>query len=63
MQVELIEAVGLRGFKKGAMQWSEIHANFLVNHGGGTFEDAIYLINIAKEKVGKSLNMVIGRGN
>jgi UDP-N-acetylmuramate dehydrogenase len=47
----LIEAVGLKGVKKGEMQWSEIHANFLVNLGGGTFEDAIYLINLAKEKV------------
>jgi UDP-N-acetylmuramate dehydrogenase len=55
----LIEAVGLRGFKKGAMQWSEIHANFLVNHGGGTFEDAIYLINIAKEKVFKEFNILL----
>ncbi len=47
----LIEEVGLKGVSKGAMQWSEVHANFLVNHGGGTFEDAKYLIGLAKEKV------------
>ena len=47
----LIQEVGLKGVSKGAMQWSEVHANFLVNHGGGTFEDAIYLINLVKEKV------------
>ncbi|HHD81736.1 MAG TPA: UDP-N-acetylmuramate dehydrogenase [Campylobacterales bacterium] len=47
----LIEAVGLKGVSKGAMQWSEIHANFLVNHGGGVFEDAKYLIELAKDKV------------
>jgi len=47
----LIEEVGLKGVSKGAMQWSEIHANFLVNHGGGTFEEATYLIDLVKEKV------------
>ena len=33
------------------MQWSDIHANFLVNLGNGTFEDAKYLIELVKEKV------------
>ncbi len=47
----LIEAVGLKGFKKGNMAWSNIHANFLVNLGNGSFEDAKYLIDLAKEKV------------
>ena len=47
----LIEEVDLKGVYKGAMQWSEVHANFLVNHGGGTFNDAKYLIDLAKEKV------------
>jgi len=47
----LIEAVGLKGIKKGAMGWSEVHANFLVNYGGGVFEDAKYLIDLAKSRV------------
>jgi len=47
----LIQEVGLKGVRKGAMQWSEVHANFLVNHGGGVFEDAKYLMDLAKEKV------------
>jgi UDP-N-acetylmuramate dehydrogenase len=47
----LIDAVGLKGVRRGAMQWSEIHANFLVNHGGGTFEDAKYLIDLAQKRV------------
>lgn len=47
----LIEAVGLKGVSQGAMQWSEVHANFLVNNGGGTFEEAKYLIDLAKEKI------------
>lgn len=47
----LIEFVGLKGKRKGDMQWSEIHANFLVNLGEGSFEDAKYLIDLAKEKI------------
>lgn len=47
----LIEAVGLKGIKQGAMMFSDVHANFLVNHGGGTYEDALYLIQEAKKRV------------
>ncbi len=47
----LIEAVGLKGIREGDMQWSEVHANFLVNHGEGSFEDAKHLIDLAKVKV------------
>ena len=55
----LIEEVGLKGVSKGAMQWSEIHANFLVNHGGGLFEDAQYLIDLAKEKIFEKFGIVL----
>lgn len=55
----LIEAVGLKGIKKGDMQWSTVHANFLVNLGGGTFEDAKHLIDLAKEKVFKKFNIML----
>ncbi len=47
----LIEAVGLKGMRKGDMAWSKLHANFLVNLGNGDFEDALYLIELAQEKV------------
>lgn len=47
----LIEAVGLKGYRQGGMAWSELHANFLVNLGGGTYDEAIALINLAKERV------------
>ncbi|OCL92490.1 UDP-N-acetylmuramate dehydrogenase [Arcobacter porcinus] len=47
----VIEAVGLKGYRIGDMEFSNTHANFLVNHGNGTFEDAISLINLAKQKV------------
>lgn len=47
----LIEAVGLKGERVGAMEFSQVHANFLVNNGGGIFDDAIYLIQEAQRRV------------
>jgi UDP-N-acetylmuramate dehydrogenase len=47
----LIEQVGLKGFRIGGMAYSQFHANFLVNMGGGTYDDAIKLITIAQQKV------------
>jgi len=47
----LIEAVGLKGKRVGNMAFSSIHANFLVNLGGGRYEEAMALINEAKERV------------
>lgn len=47
----LIEHVGLKGYNIGNMAFSSIHANFLVNLGGGTYDEAIKLINLAKKKV------------
>ncbi len=47
----LIESVGLKGYRIGNMAWSKVHANFLVNLGGGTYDEAIELIELAKQKV------------
>ena len=55
----LIEAVGLKGVRKGQMQWSTVHANFLVNLGGGTYEDAKSLIDLAKSEVFNRFNIAL----
>lgn len=47
----LIEEVGLKGVLRGNMCFSQEHANFLVNNGDGTYEDAIYLLEEAKKRV------------
>ena len=47
----LIEQVGLKGYTIGDMAFSSQHANFLVNLGNGTYEEAIELIGLAKQKV------------
>jgi UDP-N-acetylmuramate dehydrogenase len=40
----LIEAAGLKGFRIGAMQVADQHANWILNTGGGTAADALRLI-------------------
>jgi UDP-N-acetylmuramate dehydrogenase len=47
----LIDSVGLRGYQKGNMAFSPQHANFLVNLGGGSYQDAIYLLQLAQKRV------------
>jgi UDP-N-acetylmuramate dehydrogenase len=53
----LIEAVGLKGMRIGDMEFSTEHANFLVNHKDGTFEDAIHLIQEAQKRVFKEFEI------
>lgn len=47
----LIEQVGLKGYKIGNAQFSEKHANFIINLGGATAQDVLELIELAKVKV------------
>jgi UDP-N-acetylmuramate dehydrogenase len=53
----LIEQVGLKGYKIGDMCFSQKHANFLINLGGGTSQDAIKLIHLAQQKVKEQFNI------
>lgn len=53
----LIEKVGLKGYAIGGMAFSSIHANFLVNMGGGTFDEAMKLIKLAQNKVKETFNI------
>lgn len=47
----LIDEAGLRGFKIGGAQVSQVHSNFLVNTGGATAGDFLELARVIKEKV------------
>jgi len=57
----LIEAVGLKGKRVGNMEFSTIHANFLVNHREDKkrddYQDAMTLINEAKKRVLQDFNI------
>ncbi len=55
----LIEAVGLKGKMQGTMCFSEEHANFLVNTGGGKYEDAAFLIHEAQKRVFKEFGILL----
>jgi UDP-N-acetylmuramate dehydrogenase len=47
----LLEACGLKGAREGEVAFSERHANFLVNFGGGRSSDALKLIDRARQRV------------
>lgn len=55
----LLESVGLKGFRIGGMGFAQEHANFLVNLGGGRFEEAIELITLAKKRVFESSGIAL----
>ena len=57
----LIEAVGLKGRRLGGMAFSDKHANFLVNLGGGTFGEAAALLATAQERVYERFGIALER--
>ncbi len=56
---QLIDKVGLRGYKIGGASFSEKHCNFLLNDGTATSKDIEDLIALAKEKVSKEFNIIL----
>jgi len=55
----LIEEVGLKGHRIGGMAYSDKHANFMVNLGKGTFDDAIALMQLAQKRVLESFEILL----
>lgn len=53
----LLEECGFKGKSLGKVSFSDVHANFLVNNGDGTFEDAIELIKEARKEVYKKFGV------
>lgn len=53
----LIQEAGLKGHQIGKMAFSDIHANFMVNLGGGSFDDAIALMQLAQQEVYKKFGI------
>lgn len=47
----LIEQVGLKGYRCGQAQFSPKHANFMMNLGGATASDVLYLMDLARSRV------------
>ncbi|PGW56778.1 UDP-N-acetylmuramate dehydrogenase [Bacillus thuringiensis] len=45
---DLVEKAGLRGYRIGGAQISEMHGNFIVNTGGASAQDVLSLIELIK---------------
>ena len=48
---KLLDAAGFKGKRLGGMAFSSMHANFLVNEGGGTSSEALALLDEAMRRV------------
>lgn len=56
---KLVDDAGLRGFKVGAAQMSEMHCNFMINTGGATGYDLELLGETVREKVYANSGMLL----
>ena len=53
----VIEAAGLKGTRVGNIEVSPVHANYLVNLGGGTAEEALELMDLVRSTVREKLGV------
>ena len=56
---KLLDKAGMKGARLGGMAFSDLHANFLINTGGGTSEDALELIDRARDKVKEQFGIIL----
>lgn len=55
----LIEAAGLKGLREGAAEVSQVHANFIVNHGGAKAEDVLTLIRRVQHTIEQTYGILL----
>ncbi|MBE3127022.1 MAG: UDP-N-acetylmuramate dehydrogenase [Candidatus Atribacteria bacterium] len=58
---ELIEKVGAKGLSRGKAEISTRHANFIVNNGGASARDILYLIEEIEKRVKKNFGIKLER--
>ena len=56
---KLIENCALKGEKRGGARISEKHANFIVNEGGASAEDYLYLVELCKKRVYENAGVLL----
>jgi UDP-N-acetylmuramate dehydrogenase len=47
----ILDKMGLKGFRVGGAQVSDLHANFIINTGNATSQDVLDLVDAIREKV------------
>ena len=55
----LLDTAGMKGVRLGHMAFSDMHANFLVNLGGGTAADALALMDMGRERVKEQFGITL----
>ena len=58
---ELAEKVGAKGLSRGKAQVSSKHANFIINNGGASARDILYLIEEIEKRVKKNFGIKLER--
>ena len=53
----LIDRAGCKGLSVGDVEVSDVHANFIVNRGGGTAADVLSLVRMVQESVQKAFGI------
>ena len=55
----LIDQAGLKNAHVGDIFVSPIHANFIVNKGGGTYDDVLKLVHLVRHTVKEKMGVVL----
>jgi len=55
----LLEKAGMKGYRVGKVSFSDLHANFMINLGGGTYGEVCELIERAKERVREGTGILL----
>jgi UDP-N-acetylmuramate dehydrogenase len=55
----LIEEAGLKGLREGGAEVSQLHANFIVNHGDATAEDVLTLMRRVQQTIEQTYGILL----
>ncbi|EGB14854.1 UDP-N-acetylenolpyruvoylglucosamine reductase [Pseudodesulfovibrio mercurii] len=56
---KLLDKAGMKGVRLGHMAFSDVHANFLVNLGGGIAADALELMDMGRRRVEEQFGITL----
>ena len=55
----MIDRAGLKGKKNGNVQVSDMHANYIINLGGGTSAEVVELMSIVRDAVRTKFDVIL----